>query len=91
MTNIWVTHGPLNLLSCAGILHTLAQMEYGAPTEAEQRLLRLVRVAAEQHAAKAGITVTDYLIGMLEGKFPPFDRTELEQIEKAERQMSSPN
>ena len=46
----------------------------------EQAILKLLRAAAERRAAGRGIDEIDYLIGVLEGDFPPFTEEELRQI-----------
>ena len=54
-------------------------MDEGEPNEEEKEALRVLRIAAEQRAAELKITGTDYLIGILEGRYLPFTREELKE------------
>ena len=48
----------------------------------DRALLQLLRVAAERRGGPLNLSATDYLIGILEGQFPPFSMEEL-QVEGA--------
>ena len=48
----------------------------------EWQLLRRLRLAAELRARQIGSTATNYLVGIVKGRFPPFERCELKAPRK---------
>jgi len=59
-------------------------MSEGSPTPEEAIVLKLLRTAAAKRAEKLGVSPIDYLIGVLDGRYPRFTQEELADAGRVE-------
>ena len=58
-------------------------------TQNEREVLEVLQLAAQIRGKKIGVSSIDYLIGILEGKYPQFTQVELEEVRLLRQQQSN--